>query len=342
MLGLTLVVLRAFAASARVLGWGAAAATVAALLHPLVARLGRRLPRGAAVAVVVLGTLAAVGGLVYAGIDDVRQQASRLERAAPAAAARLEDSDRFGEAAREFELRDRVQDLVESLPERLRGGDAATALRSAATRGVAFLATFVLTVFLLVHGPRLAGAGVAQVRHPDRRDRLAATLAGAYRRATSYIAFTAARASAAGVFTWAVALWADVPGATLLGIAAGVFAVVPLLGVLVGGLPVLLLSAAFTPARALGVGLAVLAYQAAEILLVQRRLEARSLHVGPVLTLVAGMLGLELYGIGGMLVAVVAVVFLAGLGKELAPDPDSELLVAVDAVLPGDDAPEPA
>jgi len=337
MLGCTLAALGAFAASARVLGWVAVAAIVAAMLHPPVARLARHMPRAAAVAAVVLVTLAALGGLLYAGIDDVRAQASRLERAAPAAAARLEESDRFGEAAREFELRDRVQDLVDSLPERLRGGDTATALRSAATRGVAYLATFVLSIFLLVHGPNLVASGLAQVRAPDRRQRLATILAGAYGRSVRYLALTALRAATAGTFAWLVARWADVPGATLLGIAAAVFAMVPLLGALVGALPVLLLCAAFTPSRAVAVGLALLGYQAVEILLVQRRLEARSLHVGPVLTLVAGMFGLELYGLGGMLVALVTVVFVAALGKELAPSPHSELLAAVDAAIPGDD-----
>ena len=54
LLGLTLVLLRLVAAAGRVLGWVLAAALLAGLLHPAVERLGRRLPRGAALAVVAV------------------------------------------------------------------------------------------------------------------------------------------------------------------------------------------------------------------------------------------------------------------------------------------------
>jgi putative heme transporter len=338
MLGATLLLLQLLAAADRVLGWMAVAAIGSALLHPLVRRVDRRLPRGAAIAVVFVGTMAAIGLVVFLGVDEVRDQADRLEEAAPDAAAELEQSDRFGEFAREFELRDRVIRFVDELPERLRGGTPTEALRSAATRSVAYLATLVLTLFLLIHGARLVAAGVAQISDPVRRRRVERLLEGSYSRATRYLAFTVARAAVAGVFMWAVAEIADVPGAVLLGLAAAVASLVPMIGVLIGSVPVLLLAAAFSPGRlALAAALVVL-YQVGEVLLVQRRLEARSLHVGPVLSLVAAMAGLELYGVGGLFVAFVAVVFVAAAGKELAPREESDLLAAADAVLPGDTA----
>jgi predicted PurR-regulated permease PerM len=75
----------------------------------------------------------------------------------------------------------------------------------------------------------------------------------------------------------------------------------------------------------------------AEILFVQRRIERASLHVGPVITLVAAMAGFELYGIGGMLVAVVSAVGIAAVLVELAPSEESDLLRAADEVLAGDE-----
>ncbi|MGH9187886.1 MAG: AI-2E family transporter, partial [Acidimicrobiales bacterium] len=141
LLGLTLLLMRLLSSSTRVLGWVAVAAIGAALLFPLVARLDRRLPRGVAVAAAVLGTAAVLGLLAYLGIDAVSEQARRLQREAPRAAARVEESERFGEPAQEFELREKVQSFVDELPDRLRGGTPAEALRANATRGVAFLAT---------------------------------------------------------------------------------------------------------------------------------------------------------------------------------------------------------
>ena len=137
LLGATLVVLRLVAASGRVLGWIVAAMLLAALLQPAVALLDRRLHRGAALFLVVFGTLALAGLIVWAVVDDVVDEVEELQRAVPRAAQDLERSERFGRTARDIDLADKAQEFVDQLPERLRGGNVQDALRSAATRGVA-------------------------------------------------------------------------------------------------------------------------------------------------------------------------------------------------------------
>jgi len=68
--GATLALLAVVAASQRVIGWILVAATLAGLLHPLVALVARHMPRALATAIVMLilvGTVGAVGyGLVKA------------------------------------------------------------------------------------------------------------------------------------------------------------------------------------------------------------------------------------------------------------------------------------
>lgn len=315
--GAAVVAVRLFTASTRVLGWLAVATILAGLFHPLVARLGQRLPRGAAVAVVVVGAIAVVGTIGYASVDAVRRQADGLERAAPAAAEAIEESDGVGETAREFELRMKVDDFVKGLPERLRGGTPAQALRSNATRGVAYLATGVLFLFLLGHGPALVAGAMAQVHDDRRRARLAMVLGAAYRRSVRYVGFTVLRMGAAGLFTWAVCHILGLPAATLLGLTVAMTSIVPLFGVLLGLVPVLLLVIAFMPGRTAIVLGVFVAWQLAEVFVVQRRLERRSLHVGPVLSLVAAMVGLELYGFGGAVVALVLTVFVASVASEV-------------------------
>jgi predicted PurR-regulated permease PerM len=334
--GVAVGVLRLFEASTRVLGWVAVAAIGAGLLRPLVARAGRRMPHGLAVAVVFVGALASIGFIVYAGVDDVRRQADALKEEAPKAARDLERSDRYGSAARDFHLEERTRQFVDQLPERLRGGDTASALRAAATRGVAFLATLVLTLFLLVHGPRLVERGLAQIRDEERRSRVNDVMLGAYARSVRYVAFTLARVLVAGFFAEQLARAVDIPGSTVLGIAVALMAVIPLFGVLVGALPLILMTAAFHPGRLVLVASAVVLYQVAEVLLVQRRIEQQSIHIGPVLTLVTAMAGFELYGLGGAIVGVVLVVLAVSVLVELAPSDESELLRAADEILPGD------
>jgi predicted PurR-regulated permease PerM len=326
----------------RVLGWLVVASIAAALLHPAVTALSRRLPRAVALVAVVLATLAAIGGLVYSGIDDLRTQADRLEREAPAAARRIERrDDGIGEAAKEFELARRVRDFVDRLPEQLQGGEAPEALRAAATRGVAFFATGMLTLFLLIHGERLIGSGLAQVHDDDRRRRATRVLGQGYRRTWRYLVLTLARATLAGAFALAVGSAIDVPGQTLLALWVAVWSIVPLLGALAGSTPMLLLTVATDPGLVPWVVALFVGYQALEVFVIQRRIERVSVHVGPFVTLVAALGGLEAYGIGGSFVAVVVATFLGSVLAELAEHGD--VLAAVDATLAGDEpAPSPA
>lgn len=318
--GLTLGLLGLLAASRRVLGWVLAAATIAGLLHPLVNLVGRRVRRGLAVAVVVMATLATVGVVAYRVVDDVRDQTDRLRRAAPAAARRLEDDrGRLAELAREADLSQRTQRFVDEVPERLRGGTPAQALRSAATRGVAYLATFVLSIFFLLHGPDLARAAARQVHDPIRRARLEQVAGAAFRRGFGYARGTIAMALTAGATGYAVASTANVPGAAPLAVWMALWDAVPYVGAVVGALPIVLLAGAGNPERGLTVTAIFVAYQVAEALLVQRRLERRTVRVGPFLSAAGAFAGLELYGLGGALLAMLVVALAVAALDELAP-----------------------
>lgn len=318
--GLTLALLGLLAASRRVLGWVIAAAAIAGLLHPLVSVLARRLPRGLAVAVVVLATLTTVGVAAYRVVDDIRDQTDRLRRAAPAAAERLErDDGRFAELAREAELSERTQRFVDEVPERLRGGTAAQALRSAATRGVAYLATAVLSIFFLLHGPRLAAATALQLHDPARRAQVQRVAGATFTRAFGYARGTIAMAVLAGAFAAAVSSAADVPGAAPLGLWMALWDAVPYFGALLGAAPIVVLGGVGDPERGLALALVFVAYELVETFLLQRRLERQTVRVGPFLTAAAAFAGLELYGLGGALLAVLAAAVTVAALDELAP-----------------------
>jgi predicted PurR-regulated permease PerM len=236
----------------------------------------------------------------------------------PRAARDLERSDRFGKTARELDLADRAEEFVDELPERLRGGSVQDALRSAATRGVAFLATGVLSLFFLIHGPRLLAAAANQLP-AERQEGVRRLAAAAYLRAWRYLAGSLAMALVAGLLAYATALVADLPGPAPLALWVALFDLVPLVGVVVGALPLVLLALADSPARAVAVAVVFVAWQLVEAFVVQRRLEERSLHLGPFVTVAVAMVGLELYGIGGSLAGVALAVAAAALADELLP-----------------------
>jgi predicted PurR-regulated permease PerM len=319
MLAATLAGLGVAAASRRVIGWILVAATFAGLLHPVVSWLQRRMRRGLAVLLVMVTLVGTAGLVIYGLVDDVRAETARLQEVAPQRAEEIERSDRFGEMARDFRLAERTREFLDDLPERLRGGTAADAIRAAATRGVAFLATAVLTIFFLQHGPRIAAAAARQFSDPRRRARLEALGPVVYARAFGYAASSLTMAVAAGLFAFVAARAAGVPGPAALGIWVGLWDLVPVGGALVGAIPIVGLAAVSSSTDAVWLALLFIAYQLAENILVERRVEAQTVHVGPFITLAAGLVGLELAGVPGALLSVLAATIAIAVADEVAP-----------------------
>lgn len=301
----TLLVMRLLAGAGRVIGWVAMAAAIATVATPLVNRLSARVPRGLAVVILVLTTFGVAGGVGYGVVDTVVSQLDLLERRLPAAARSIERDGPFAEAARDADLPARVDAFVEELPDRLRGGSAADAARSATTRGLALLAVTVLTIFLVLHGPRLLDGARRQLpRHV--RDRAAALTDQVERRAFGYVRAAGARSAIAGCFAAGVTLAADVPGPIAFGLWVAMWDLVPLAGAVIGALPIIVLAAVSSPAKGALVAAAFIAYQVAEDVVVDRRLAARTVRVGPFFTLLFGVAGVELYGLAGGLLGIVA------------------------------------
>jgi len=319
LLGLGLVVLAVLGSSTRVLGWLVASGLVASLLSPAVTRLSGHMPRGLAFVIVLFVLVGLVGGVVWLLFDDVRTQADRLRRDAPAAARRIERSDRWGEPARAFKLEKRTREFVRDLPLTLQGGNRAEALRATASRSVAYLASGVLMIFLMIHGHRLFQAGLSQIRDVNRRARVEETVTGAHRRALVHLSWRLVVFAVVGVATHAMMLAAGVPGPVVLALFVAAWSLVPVVGIAVGTVLVTTLVAALTStAEAILIAAGLLALQAAEIV-VDRRYVHPTVQVGPFLSLFALMLGLEIYGIGGALVSIAVVTWIAALVVQLAP-----------------------
>lgn len=321
LVGLTVLVLRMVTAAGRVIGWMLVAGTVAGLLEPVVASLvARGWPRGRAVLVVAAGGLLVAGLVTYRVVDDVRTGTRKLQAAAPAAAATLERSDRFGPAARAVHLSARTESFMKDLPVRLRGGSTGEALRAAATRGVAFLTTSVLTLFLLVHGPRLADAALRQIHDERRRASVRRVAWSAYRRAFGYARGSLLIGLFAGTVAYVAATTAHVPGAAPLALWVGLWDLVPIVGAVIGAAPIIGLAAVESPWRGALVAAAIVAYQVVEDFVLQPRLESRAMRLGPFLTVAAGFAGLELRGLPGALIAVLATATVVAALDEVAPE----------------------
>ncbi|OWY63657.1 hypothetical protein B7486_51850 [cyanobacterium TDX16] len=339
LLALAVVAALAFQAATRPLSWMLAALLLAGLLRPAVLRLSRHIPRGFAILIVALGSVALVGFVGYRGWDDLHRQVEFVEREAPRAARDLEDSDRYGELAREVELAEKVDTFLDDLPGTLQGGSGADALRSTATRGPVFFATFILMVFFLVSGDRSVRGGIEQIRDLDRRVVVERVVKGGYRRWWTYLSLVLARAVVVGLLTWATCRLLGIPAATVLGIWVAAWSLVPSVGIVVGSLAVVLLAIPESFTTPFVLLAAAVLVQVLDATLVQPRIDRRALHVGPFLTLLAAVLGLELYGIGGLVGAVAITILVVAFLDEVAPDDRSEVTDELAQLLPDDDAP---
>lgn len=320
--------------SERVIAWVLAAASVAALVYPIVVFFQRYMPRALAVVLVFVVVLGSIGVAGYALIDDLQRETHRLQQAAPRRAAELEKgSDLF----RELKLRARVKSFVDDIPKRLAGGSGANAIRSTANRGLAFVASSILTLFFVLYGRNLIERGLAQIHDARRRARAQQITHQASRRALGYARLMLAKAVIAGVIAWGVASLADTPGPAALGVWVALWSLVPIGGVLVGGVPIVVFAAAVSAQRAVVVAVVFIALAIIEWLVVKPRLERATMRLGSFVTVLVGFAGLELYGFSGALLCLLgAALFVAVLG-ELGP---SRLVDAMTA--PAGDVTRPA
>ena len=307
-----------------------AAGISAILLTPLVELLSRWMRRVVAVGVAVV-MLVAVSGLVAWGVlGDINLQIDRLQEAAPKAAAQIEQSQRFGNVAREFHLEQRVTEAVNNLSQ-----NTTQQAQKAARRVATYVVGGILMLFLLSWGPRMGKGALAQISDDDRRTRIDVIAETAVRNGRTYLLIALAQGFVVGFVTWVVCRVADVPAPAPLGLIIGLLSAMPYLGIVLGSIPALLLAAGFRSFSVAAVLLVIfLAMQVGQVVL-SRRLRGRVIYVGPALVTVVFLLGYDVYGIGGALFGTAIGVFAMALADAIGTDDPEVAAVAPRAVVPG-------
>jgi len=96
----------------------------------------------------------------------------------------------------------------------------------------------------------------------------------------------------------------DVPFALLLGVIAGIFEALPFVGPILGAIPAVLVALLSDPASAIWVVVSFFAIQQVENLILVPRISGESVKLHPAMVMVVLVVGNELAGFLGMLVAV--------------------------------------
>ncbi|MGB0114665.1 MAG: AI-2E family transporter [Ilumatobacteraceae bacterium] len=305
----------------QVIGWAVAASLVALMLSPVVQGMDRVMPRALAIVLTFLMVIVLGAGLAWLYSSSVLDQVEQIQESGPSIAEEIEQrGDRVGEIAREIGLVDQVTELTDRLDERT--GSGSDAIRSAALSAPPYFVSMILTIFLLLFGPSMINGGLDQLS-PDRRDRYRPALNEAARRTQAYVWASIAQGLVSGVFIWIVATMLDLPAVGLLALFGAIAALLPYLGIFVGWLPVLLLGIGVaSDVEVVLVAAVALTLQVVEAFWWRRRVDERSLHVGPAVPVVVAILGYGIYGIGGALYGCVLAVLALAVADQLWPGPE--------------------
>jgi len=293
------------------------AGVLACLLRPVTLRFARRMPLGLAAALTVLLVLIGFALVTAVEIRDLVAETNRLKVAVPARIEQLRVELEPGHPVRRFieqaEVEPRVREWLGQLPARIVLGTDNPA--KGASRVTGALLVTVLTMFTITRGAQSVEGAIGLFRHRQVRRALERIVGAAYRGGTAYTWRTLALAVVSGVVA-GVACWGlEVPAPSVLGLWVGLWSLIPVLGLVVGYLPVIGLAAAENRGRGVVAAVVLVGWLVLAALARRRWIARHSVDVSRMLLTLSVMTGLHVGRISG---AVVGVFLAAALGAALA------------------------
>lgn len=304
----TVLVLLVLRQIAQVLVWLVVAVFFAVALAPLVHRVDRRVGgrRWLSTLLVFLLALVLLAALLAAFVTPLVQEGTKLAAQAPGYVDQVRSGHGpVGELVQKLHLQRLVtqnQAKIKSTASGL-GAPALHALQSAAQAVAGIVTIFVLSYLMVLEGPKVVEGALGLVA-PDRRERVRRVSADCARTVTGYLSGNLLISVICGVLTWVVLLVLGVPYAGLIALFVAVADLVPLVGATLGA--VVAVAAGFIHSVTAGIVVVVffLVYQQLENHLLQPVILSRTVKLNPLTVLVAILVGVELAGILGALLAI--------------------------------------
>jgi predicted PurR-regulated permease PerM len=268
-------------------------------------------PRVAAVLSTLAIFLASLVFLVLHVVEPAVSNVEGLAKKAPTYVSDFEDwaenNQQFQDLNQKYDLTEKLSEQAKTLPSKI--GDGAGALENATVsileHLLAAITILTLTVFLLLEGKGMFERGTGRLPrvHRDRARRIGTRIAAVVR---SYVSVNVVLALAAGIFTWA---FLEIEGFHLALALAALVAfldLIPLIGLTAGGIIVaIVLAIDGKPYDALIWVAIFLAYQQLQDRVIQPIMyRGGALKVNPVVAIVAVLVGANLAGVLGALIAI--------------------------------------
>jgi predicted PurR-regulated permease PerM len=303
----------------------ALALVVVYLLNPLVSRLERRgMRRGFAVAIVFLAFVGVVSGAMALLIPVIARQISSFINHLPTYVQDATDAINRFAARRHLKFRihvttEQIQSYVFKNKETIIG--VLGGVRSFAASLVHILITLVigviLSVYILLDLPKIQ-QGIRSALPEHRREEitgLAEKIGGAlggFFRGQLLVALFVGLASALGLTL------VKIPFAAVVGLVAGVFNLVPLIGPFIGAIPAVFLGLlSGDPKRALWGALVLLLVQQIDNHIISPNVMGRTVKLHPITVMLALLAAGSMFGIFGMLLVIPAIAAIKAVAQHL-------------------------
>jgi predicted PurR-regulated permease PerM len=293
----------------QVVTWVLVSAFLATALDPAVVWLQRHGPFDgrAAATVTIYATVVAVlvgGGLLL--IPTAIDQVTGLTHAAPGYVDELSSGrGPFGFLQERYHVVDRVRETFSGggQAESYAAGTLLSVTRSVVNVIVGTVAVVFLTFFMVLEGPTWLERAY-RLMPPASQPRWRTVASRIHQAINGYIRGNLLISVIAGTSTGLVLLAMGVPYPIALGLLVGVFDLIPLAGATIAG--AIVIAVAFLDSATAGIVVAVfvVVYQQLENHLLQPLIYGRTVELSPLTTLVAVLVGAEVAGVLGALVAI--------------------------------------
>jgi predicted PurR-regulated permease PerM len=285
------------------------AAFFATLLNPLVDVLTRlRLRRGLAAAIVFLLGIAAFSAMTYAFVRPIYDQGRKFADDLPGFVERAQRGEgRMGSLIKRYNVEEFVRENAPKIRDALNnaGGPAVRTVRSVATGVFAILTILVLAFLMLLEAPDIISAFLAVLprERAEQVRRIGSDAAGAV---TGYMFGNLVISVIAGLTTFITLQITGVPFPFVLALWVGFADLLPLVGATLGAVPTVAIAFLHSTGAGIAVLIMFIVYQQFENHVLQPVVMSRTVRLNPLLVLLAVLVGVELAGFVGALLAIPA------------------------------------
>jgi predicted PurR-regulated permease PerM len=302
---------QAFLAVARVVTYLVVAVFFAIVLNPAVDFLQYRLRfrRGIATALVILTGLGLLAAMIYAFVKPIAEQASTFSRDLPTYVEEARaGKGPVGDLVKRYDLEEKIKENQPKIQEAVSnfGQSGLDIVRRVFTTIVAAITVMVLTILIVLEAPSLSQGLLNLIPDEALRTRAQRVSTDAARAVSGYVFGNLLISLIAGVATWIMLLIVGVPYAATLGLFVGFADLIPLIGATLGAIPTILFAFLHSVPAGITATIFYIVYQQFENHVLQVTIMARTVRLNPLAVLISVLVGVELFGFLGALLAIPA------------------------------------